>query len=165
MSDSGSADGPSASPALATLGTAAALTRSSSASGTATITAAPAASHLNTGSSLNQIPGKATRRCTHPVRSPCKRHPPPAKRRQNPPLTTSRHQVTAAVHAGVTGGGRKPWSAARRSQQRRGRAIAMRVISSAQVAGSTHLAVACHAHWDRHQGFLPSLIEQNRALV
>src|SRR5258706_12181414 len=107
MSDSASADGRSASPALDTLGTAAALTRSSSASGTATITAAPAASHLNTGSSLNQILGKATRRCSHPVRSPCKRHPPPTKRRQKPPLTTSRHHVTAPVHAGAAGGTRK----------------------------------------------------------
>src|SRR5260221_8624442 len=108
MSDIASADGPPARPVLAALGTAPAPTRNSSAIGRATTTEAPAASHLNTGSSLSQIPGEATRRCTHPVRSPCKRHRAPAERRQNPSLATSCHHVKVAVPLAGTGGRRNP---------------------------------------------------------
>src|SRR5258708_19661896 len=112
MSDTASADGLPATPVLAALGTAPALTRNSSAIGKATTTAAPAASHLNTGSSLSQIPGEATRRCTHPVRSPCKRHRAPAERHQNPPLATCCHHAKATAQRWADWAGRKGAQAA-----------------------------------------------------
>jgi hypothetical protein len=138
MSASATADGPPARLAPAALGTAAALKRNSNASGMTTMTAAPAASHLNTDSPLSQVPAKATRRCAHPVRSPCKRHPPPAERHQNSPLTTSCHHEKAVAQVDRAGGSGTALQAARTPLRTARSGSCRHVISSRQMTGSTH---------------------------
>src|SRR5216683_1609052 len=97
MSDSASVLGSLARLVLAWLADVAALTRNTNARGRTMTATAMAASHLNTGCSQGHVPGKATRRCNHPVRSPCKRHARSTGRRQNRHLATSRHHAEAAV--------------------------------------------------------------------
>src|ERR1039457_3473985 len=91
MSASASVLGPPATLVLTSLAELLAVTRNTRPRGRTTAARAVAASHLNTGCSEGHVAGSATRRCTHLVCSPCKRHPRSAGRRQKPPMATCCH--------------------------------------------------------------------------